>query len=193
MAKQQKTTIKINKRYSAIERKAIAQDIIDYIQERTIKKGHDKNGRSMGTYSKSYKNSTDFKQKRNKSMVNLQLSGDMLTRLGEYTKDRAGAITIGYDKGGDINGQVEGNRKGTYGNKLPVTKPRDFLGVSQNALKKILSNYPLNSERKRAESTAISLLAEAEAAAIVKQLQDGEITTAEALKRAREESKDGDI
>ena len=56
----------------------------------------------------------------------------------------------GYDPGDRaLNGKVEGNVKGTYGNKKPVQRPRDFLGIHQKDLQKILKKYPLNNEEER--------------------------------------------
>lgn len=85
----------------------------------------------------------------------------MLGSLEELT-DRSGAITIGYEKDNkELNGKVEGNRRGTYGQKKPVTKPRDFLGLSQTALERILKRYPIGDGElkrlKRLEQTELTL------------------------------------
>ena len=53
-----------------------------------------------------------------------------------------GKISIGYDKSDkELNGKVEGNRLGTYGNKAPVTRPRDFLGITDKALQPIIKRH----------------------------------------------------
>lgn len=140
---QQKTRIKIPKGYSPRERKAIAQDVIDFIVERT-ENGHDKSGKRFPGYSKSYKESLDFKNAGKTSKVDLTLSGEMLSEIDLLTQ-RNGSITVGYDAGDtELNGKVEGNRKGTYGKKKAnKSKARDFLGLSKTALQNILKKYPL--------------------------------------------------
>lgn len=151
MAKQQKERIPINSRYSDIEKLAIGQDIIDAIFVRTTEKGVYKNGNKFAPYSKEYKNSTDFKAAGKSSKVNLTLSGDMLDDL-KVLSIGSDYIEIGYDKGSDENGKVEGNRLGTYGNSKPVSAPRDFLGLTDNALKALLRDYPLRSTTKKSAS-----------------------------------------
>ena len=93
---QQKTTIKINRKYGPNEREAIGQEIVDYIVERTLS-GKDKNNRKFAPYSKEYKESLDFKiAGKSKTKVNLRLSGDMLSSL-KVLNHRSGSITVGYD------------------------------------------------------------------------------------------------
>ena len=44
-----------------------------------------------------------------------------------------------------INGKVEGNVLGTYGQDSPISgKSRDFLGIKKEDLKTILSNFPVD-------------------------------------------------
>ena len=107
-------------------------------------------------YSKSYKKSLDFKTVKKGSTVNLTMTEEMLGSLDLLT-ERNGSLTIGYEKGDEINGKVEGNRLGTYGNPKPVTKPRDFLGLSQTALNNILRKYPTNNENIRAQNVELTL------------------------------------
>lgn len=146
---QQKVRIQIPKGYRPRERQAIAKEVIDFIIQRT-QNGFDKNGKKFKGYSKSYKESKAFKSAgKSASPVDLTFSGEMLASLQELT-NRSGFITIGYEKGDEeLNGKVEGNRKGTYGNSRPVTKPRDYLGISKTALERILSRYPLAKEAIR--------------------------------------------
>ena len=56
---------------------------------------------------------------------------------------------IGFESGYDGLGKVEGNVLGTYGNSKPVTKGRDFLGLTKDELNNILKNYPLNDKQER--------------------------------------------
>lgn len=156
MAKQQKTKIEIPKQYKPRERLAIAQEIIDFIIERT-QSGYDKDGKRFVGYSKSYRKSLDFKNAGKTSLVNLTSSEEMLGSLDLLT-EKSGEITLGYDKSDkDLNGKVEGNRLGTYGNKKSVTKGRDFLGISQTALNNILKKYPINDRERRMERAEIVL------------------------------------
>lgn len=146
---QQKVTIQINPKYSKKARLAIAKEVIDFIVERTRDKGLDKDNRKLAGYSKSYKKSLDFKiAGKNNNKVDLTLTGEMLDSL-KLLKDSKGEIVIGYDKSEkELNGKVEGNRLGTYGNDKPVAKPRDFLGITKKDLKEIEKQYPLNDEEE---------------------------------------------
>jgi len=146
---QQKTTIKINKKYNPREREAIGKEIVNHIIKRTLS-GKDVNNRNFTGYSKSYKKSLEFKiAGKSSNKVNLRLSGEMLNEL-KVLKNRSGEITIGYESGSEENDKAEGNQKGTYGNPRPVTKPRRFIGISGNDLRKnILSKYPLTNKDKR--------------------------------------------
>ena len=69
----------------------------------------------------------------------------MLSELQLLT-ERSGAITIGYPNDGALNGKVEGNRTGNYG-KYGKTKPREFLGITDDDLKnEILSKFQASDE-----------------------------------------------
>jgi len=144
----QKVRIDIPKDYKPAIREAIAQDVIQYIVERT-KRGVGKNDRpwsgKAAVYSKSYIKGLDFRNagKRN-SPVDLTLSADMLTDL-QLLSHNKGSVLIGYNNGSENNAKAEGNIKGTYGNKKPIPgKSRDFLGITKKSLNKILGNYPLD-------------------------------------------------
>jgi hypothetical protein len=147
---QQKFTVNIPKGYTPEERRAIAREIIDFVYERTTEKGLDKDNKKFAKYKKSYTGGVDFFRAGKSGNVDLVLSGEMMAELGQYLRERSGQITIGYDPGDKaLNGKVEGNVKGTYGNKKPVQSPRDFLGIHQKDLQKILKKYPLNNEEER--------------------------------------------
>ena len=144
---QQKFTLKLDKRYSSEVRKAIGEEVIDFIINRT-QEGLDKNNKEFtGQYSKSYMKSLDFKLGGKSSKINLTLSGEMLNAL-EVLNDRSGAITIGIPKGDTFNNdKAEGNIKGTYGQKKPIPgKQRDFMGIAKDDLKDILKKYPLEKD-----------------------------------------------
>jgi len=175
---QQKVVIPIPKGYKPLEREAIAQEIVDFIVERTLK-GKDKDNVNFKGYSRSYIKSLDFKiAGKSPSNVNLKLSGDMLASLKVLNTKRAGSVTVGFDASDtENNGKAEGNIKGTYGSLkktkkdpktgLPVpreNKKRDFLGITKNDLdKKILANYPLEDKKKLLEQ-ALAVVAAAEKA-----------------------------
>lgn len=179
--KQQKVKIKVPDDYTTVERKAIGQDIIDFIVERT-QKGYDKDGKRFKGYSKSYKESLDFKIAGKSSIVDLTLTEEMLNEL-KIIRTRKGEIEIGFDgRRNKLNGKVEGNRLGTYGNKKKVVKGRDFLGIKDTPLKEILKEYPLLNEQERlarvlqvAEATrAGEILSDAELTNLMEKIEDDE-------------------
>jgi hypothetical protein len=161
---QQKVVIQIPKDYKPAEREAIARDIIDYIVERTQKKNLDKDNVKFAGYSKSYKESLDFKiAGKSKNRVDLTLSGDMLSSI-KTLNTRSGSVTIGFDAGDENNGKAEGNIKGTYGNRRPVGPRRDFLGLTNGDLtSKVLKNFPLDNREKLSERVLAVLAAEEQA------------------------------
>lgn len=146
----QREKIKISKKHGALSRVAIAKEVIDYIIKRT-EQGKDKDEVKFQGYSESYKKSLDFKiAGKSPNKVNLRLTNEMMNSL-KLLSHKPGEITIGYDKSDtDLNGKVEGNRLGTYGQKKPVTRPRDFLGIKETKLKKIESQFPTLKDDKDA-------------------------------------------
>lgn len=146
----QKFNLKLNKKYSKQERKAIATDVIDFIVNRSRKDGKDKNNRPFKKYSKGYLNSLDFKIGGKSGKVDLTLSGDMLDSV-ELISDKSGNLLIGFENHTEENGKAEGNIKGTYGQKRPTGKSRDFLGISTRDMAKVLRNYPIGDEEARKE------------------------------------------
>ena len=166
---QQKTTIKVNPKYTKEQRDAIAQEIIDYMIDRTLQ-SKDKNNREFKPYSSEYKKSLDFKNAGKTKKVNLTLSGDMLASM-ELLHNRKGAITIGYKKGSEENDKAQGNRTGQYGSTRKTKidpksgkrvsrsyKPRDFLGISRRDLNnKVLNKFPLRKKEELVEQTELTL------------------------------------
>jgi hypothetical protein len=149
MSKQQKVEITIPKIYNPEERQAIAIDVIEFIRKRT-EDGLDKDGKKFPKYSTQYKKSLDFKIAGKSNSVNLRLTGDMMDLL-DVLSTQPGKIKIGYEKGDDINGRVEGNRLGSYGGKPDSSRARDFLGISKKDLGRILDNYPTRDKEERME------------------------------------------
>lgn len=135
-AKQQKVVIKIPKQFDPSERKAIANEIVQFIVKRTRYLGLDKNDKPFKKYSKQYAINKGVSQ----TDVDLTLSSEMLDEL-KYLSDKSGSITIGYDDP-DLYGKVEGNILGTYGRDKPIPgKKRDFLGISKKELNRLVSEF----------------------------------------------------
>lgn len=145
-AKQQKFTIELSKEYSDSERELIADEIIEFIKTRT-EKGKDKNNESFPKYSDKYRESLDFKNAGKSKKVNLKLSGDMLDSIELLNNFKNGKIQIGFEAGTDENARAEGNILGSYGGDPDKEKARDFLGIDEADLKKILKKYPVKDRR----------------------------------------------
>lgn len=138
----QRVKIPIRKKFKPEERRLIAQDIIDYIVNRT-QKGLDKNENPFPGYSKEYTKSLNFKiAGKSKGNVNLTLTEEMLNSI-KLLSHKRGQLLIGFDKSdSDLNGKAEGNIRGTYGQKTPIPgKKRDFLGIKQDKKKSIQDRY----------------------------------------------------
>jgi len=122
-------------------REAIGQAVIDRIVERT-QSGIDKFGRSMGAYSKSYRDSLAFKvTKGGQKEVNLTQTGDMLGSL-TIVDQTARTLTIGYDDS-EQNTKAYGHISGMQGHPVldGKVKKRDFLGLPKSELEKIASEF----------------------------------------------------
>lgn len=157
MASQVKTTIKIPEQYSKRESLQIASDIVDFIIKRT-ESGKGKDGKDFPKYSKSYKDSFDFKVAGKSGTVNLTLSGEMLNELQVLMAER-GKLEIGFDPDSDVNDRAEGNILGSYGGEPNKSKARNFLALSKTEIANILKDYPLDSNIARLENLEASELA----------------------------------
>jgi len=117
----------------------VADLIIERIVNRTDQ-GKDKQGKRFPGYSKSYKESLDFKVAGKGKTVDLQLSGDMLAALAHLKKhDTNRSIVVGFENGSEENAKADGNIRGTYGKPTPdPKKARDFLGITETELSKIV-------------------------------------------------------
>lgn len=116
----------------------VADLIIERIVNRTDQ-GKDKDGRKFPGYSKSYKESLDFKVAGKTNKVDLQLSGDMLAALSVLDKTSR-SVVIGFERGSEENAKADGNIRGTYGKPTPdPKKARDFLGITDRELSKIIN------------------------------------------------------
>lgn len=172
-AKQQKIAISIPVEYTEREKIAIAQDIIDFIVKQT-KKGKDKNNENFPRYSDEYVKSLDFNNAgKSRGKVNLQLSGDMLAAL-KVLDIKSSKVIIGYEAGTEENAKAEGNILGTYGQKKPTGKARDFLGITTKALTdEILRRYPLDKPSQLKKRTEAVIQSGEAAQDIISELEDG--------------------
>lgn len=141
--------VKIPDQYSAVEREAIAAEIISEVRQRTLK-GKDFEGNNFPKYSKSYIDSVNFKAAgKSKGKINLTLSGDMLAFL-DLQSNKPGEIVIGYEDGTTEAGKAEGNQIGSYGQPSGnPSKARKFLGITQEDLERILEKYPIDDRAER--------------------------------------------
>ena len=114
----------------------IGNRVVDFIRQRT-EKGLDKNNRPFKGYSTSYIESLDFKNAGKSRTVDLQLSGDMLTDLDIISTTTPGFITIGYEAGTEENNRAAWQRNNTR----PNFPKRDFLGIAQKDLDRIVNRY----------------------------------------------------
>lgn len=122
------------------DREALADEIIDFIRERTSS-GLDKNNREFGGYSEAYIKSANFRiAGKSKSEVNLTLSGDMMGDI-DLLSHRKGNLRIGFQRGSESNAKADGNIKGTYGQEKQVGPKRDFLGITKGDLNALVNIF----------------------------------------------------
>jgi hypothetical protein len=155
--------ILLPKDYSDDDAETVAEEILNFIVERS-KAGKGMDGEKFPGYSKSYKESLDFKIAGKSSKVNLTLSGEMLDSL-EVLQARKGKIVIGFQRGSDMNARAEGNILGSYGQPNPnPSKARNFMELSNNELSKILKKIDVlprevqNEITKAAKQGAIEII-----------------------------------
>lgn len=146
--------------YSSTEREAIALEVIDRIIKRS-KSGVDRNGDKFPKLTKQY---SKYKREiAGSGASDLTLTGDMLDSI-EILSNNSKSVLIGYKNGSTENGKADGNIRGTYGSNTPnPQKARDFLGVSESELNKILNKYPKGEEISK-ERAVKKLLTEESAA-----------------------------
>ena len=122
-------SISIPSRYDATARARIGELMVQQIRKRTA------SGVSVnGTAFKYAKNSTHKGD-------NLTDSGDMMIQL-DVLDTRTGAITIGYEDTSSLEAnQAEGNSIGSYGGRPNASIAKPFIGVSNDELDLILSQF----------------------------------------------------
>jgi hypothetical protein len=135
-AKWQKFRVDAPDDFGPSMREALGREVTEFIRKRS-ESGRDKNNKKFPKYSKSYKESLDFKNAGKTSKVDLTLSGDMLIAL-DIISHKRGSILIGYENGSEENDKADGNVTGSYGKSSPrPSKARDFMGISQSDLEKL--------------------------------------------------------
>lgn len=144
-AKWQRIKIKVPDYFDDEERRELADEIIAHIRKRT-ESGRDKDGAKFPPYSKSYINSLEFKLAgKSKSRVNLRLSGEMVEAL-DLLSHKKKEIVIGFERGSVENAKADGNIRGTYGGDEKPSKARDFLGISDTELDRLIARIDRASE-----------------------------------------------
>jgi len=136
----QRFTVDVPRNLSASEREAIADEVIDFIRERT-KDGKSWRNREFAGYSDAYAKSLNFKiAGKSKGDVNLTQSGDTLGAL-TLLDHKTGQLVIGFEKGSQENAIADGNIRGTYGKATQTGPKRDFLGITKTDLSRILDRF----------------------------------------------------
>lgn len=158
-----KKEILLPKEYSDEDAQTVANEILNFIVERS-KKGLGSDGEKFPGYSDSYMKSHDFKVAGKSKKVNLTLSGEMLDSL-EVLQAKKGKIIIGFEKGSEMNERAEGNILGTYGSSTPnPSKARNFIELSGNELSKIIRSLDVlpkdvqNKIAREAKAGAIEII-----------------------------------
>jgi len=124
------------------QRAQLADDVIEYIVDRT-KKGYDWRGRKFPGYSPDYIKSLDFKiAGKSRSRIDLTLSGEMLADL-KLISHKPGSLLIGFEAGSESNAKAEGNILGSYGGSPKRSRARDFLGITDRDFQRILEPYEM--------------------------------------------------
>lgn len=123
---------------SDAQRVELARRIVTEVRART-KRGISATGSTFPNYSKTYKSSLDFKNAGKSSKVNLTSTGDMLAEL-DVISISSSHITIGYNLGDELAGQVEGNTIGSYGKSTGNnSKKRDFIGLPTKIVTRLVA------------------------------------------------------
>lgn len=132
MAEAQNTAVFfVSDRYDAGERRAIGNEIIDYIRQRT-EQGEGIGGEDFGTYSQSYQQSPEFEVAgKSPSPINLTLTGDMMDTLQVIDVSVPGRIEIGFP-----GGTPENDRS-----VWMADKGYAFLGLTESELDEVLSFF----------------------------------------------------
>lgn len=141
MAEQQKVTIPIPDDLRPDEREEFAEGVIEYIKTRSREGvGVRKVGRGFSAYQfPAY--SEKYAKRKGQSNVDLTLSEEMLESI-ELLRHKRGEITIGFQRGTEVNAKAEGNQIGSYGQpRGNRAKARRFLGLTADERAELLDMY----------------------------------------------------
>ena len=123
------------------------QRVVDRIVDRTRDENIDRFGKSLGTYSKTYKESTIFQIYKSGTDVNLTQTGDMLESLNHVDSKYTIIVQL---EGDENKGKAQGHITGILG-KFGRAKKRDFLGLPQ---KELISIFKDSMKDYRADAIA---------------------------------------
>jgi hypothetical protein len=118
-------------------KRELGERIIEEIRERTSR-GIDQKGNRFKAYSPAYKDSLDFKNAGKSNTVNISATGDTMAELSVIDISDT-YITIGYPLDHEDAGKVNGIVTGEFGNASPVTKGRDFIGLPQRVVSRLVA------------------------------------------------------
>ncbi|MDH3324133.1 MAG: hypothetical protein OEL89_00680 [Candidatus Peregrinibacteria bacterium] len=113
-------------------KEAITQELINIIIERTSR-SKDVNGEKMQGYSKSYRQSEDFKLYGKTSKVDMTMRGDMLEAIDKI-KESSETITLGFDD--ELQRKKAANHNGGF-----TVPQRQFFGVTQDDIDKVKKKF----------------------------------------------------
>jgi hypothetical protein len=120
----------INPAYDVADRRDIALAIISFIKDRTAE-GKGVGGKSFGSYAKNYVRHVDFEiAGKSPGKVDLNLTGEMLGSIQILDITIAGRVVIGILEGAEADKA-----------QWMAEKGYDFLGVSEDELELILSDF----------------------------------------------------
>jgi hypothetical protein len=137
VAEQQKFTFKLPRGYREDDLESIAEDVIEFIKDRSQAGFGVRRGKNyqFPEYSEAYRVNVKGGQRR----VDLTLNDDMLNAI-EILDIDGRQVTIGFQEGED-NDKAEGNQLGSYGRAPNPRKARKFLGLTVEEREAILAAY----------------------------------------------------
>jgi hypothetical protein len=136
-----KITLQIPDYIRGGDKQDLANDIINFIYERTVS-GKNVFGRPWSGKAGKYTN--QYKKVSGKSEpVDMELSGKMLSKMIYFpSRSKKGEVTIGFRSGTKDEKKAEGNIQGTYGQPSPIPgKARPFLDILKKDLNNIVADF----------------------------------------------------
>lgn len=134
-AKWRRINVEIPSDLKPRERQLVAEEIIEFIQERTSD-GFDKRNKPLSR--KPYTAAYAKRKGVSPGSVDLVLSGDMLGDI-ELLSHKRGNLLIGFKNGTESNAKADGNITGSYGRPSgDKKKARDFLGIFKKDVKALI-------------------------------------------------------